>query len=106
MQKTWRPTFTQLHNTPHNILYPKKPTKMHRQSTKMHRQSTKMHRQSVGRQSCPIYETVVPMKIYPLRHGVPFLSVSVKHLRKSQKKVLIEVLLIQVIMSQNSHLYI
>ena len=99
MQKTWRPTFTQLHNTPHNILYPKKPTKMHRQSTKM-------HRQSVGRRSCPIYETVVPMKIYPLRHGVPFLSVSVKHLRKLQKKVLIEVLLIQLIMSQNSHLYI
>ena len=29
-EKTWRLTFAHLHNTPHNILYLKKPTKMHR----------------------------------------------------------------------------
>ena len=29
-KKTWRPTFAHLHNMPHNIVYPKKPTKMHR----------------------------------------------------------------------------
>ena len=27
-EKTWRPTFTCLHNTPYNILYLKKPTSM------------------------------------------------------------------------------
>ena len=29
-KKTWHPTFAHLHNTPHNILYLKKLTKMHR----------------------------------------------------------------------------
>ena len=28
-EKTWRPTFTHLHHSPHNILFTKKPTKIH-----------------------------------------------------------------------------
>ena len=28
-EKTWRPTFSYLHNTPHNTPYPKKPTRIH-----------------------------------------------------------------------------
>ena len=28
-EKTWRPTFSRLHNTPHNTPYPKKPTGIH-----------------------------------------------------------------------------
>ena len=27
-EKTWRPTFTHLHNSPHNILFTKKPTEI------------------------------------------------------------------------------
>ena len=27
-KKTWHPTFMRLHNTPHNILFTKKPTKI------------------------------------------------------------------------------